>query len=85
MLSGIPAGTYYLSVEGELAPNAPTVTCTFTFFRDTPGWSNFFLALLALLIFPLIFSWRSRAYEQARWAESDPVPSAADRDDGDDA
>lgn len=84
VLSGIPAGTYYLSVEGELAPNSPTVTCTFTFFRDTPSWSNFFLALLALLIFPLIFSWRSRAYERARWAESDPVPSATDRDEDDD-
>ena len=84
VLSGIPAGTYYLSVEGELAPNSPTVTCTFTFFRDTPSWSNFFFALLALLIFPLIFSWRARAYERARWADSDPIPSSNDEYDSDD-
>jgi ribosomal protein S27AE len=86
VLSDIPAGTYYLSVEGELPPNSPTVTCTFTFFRDTPSWSNFFLALFGLLIIPMIFSWKARAYERARWADSDPTPSdktAANDDDSD--
>lgn len=47
------------------------MTGTFTLFRDTPSWSNFFLALLGLLIVPLVFRWRARAYERARWAESD--------------
>ncbi len=71
LLSGIPAGIYYLSVEGELPPASPTVTCTFTIFRDVPSWSNFFLALLGLLVVPFIFRWRARAYERSRWAESD--------------
>jgi len=68
MLSAIPAGIYYLSVEGELPPAAPTVTCTLTVFRDVPGWSNFFLALLGLLVVPFIFFWQARAFERARWA-----------------
>ena len=75
VLSGIPAGIYYLSVEGELPPTSPTVTCTLTVLRDVPGWSNFFLALLGLLIVPFIFGWRARAFERARWAESDHGPS----------
>lgn len=71
VLSAIPPGLYSLSVEAELPPGSPTVTGTFTLFRDTPSWSNFFLALLGLLIVPLVFRWRARAYERARWAESD--------------
>lgn len=75
ILSGLPAGTYYLSVEGELPPNAPSVTCTFTFFRDTPSWSNFFLALLGLLIMPVFVFLGARGYELTRWDASDPTPS----------
>ncbi len=71
VLSGIPAGLYYLSVEGEWPRSSPTVTCTLTVFRDVPSWSNFFLALLGLLIVPMLFYWRARAFERARWAESD--------------
>jgi hypothetical protein len=75
VLSEIPSGIYYLSVEGELPPSSPVVTCTLTIFRDVPSWSNFFLALLGLLVVPSIFGWRARAFERARWAESDHGPS----------
>lgn len=71
VLSAVPAGIYYLSVEGELPRPSPAVTCTLTMFRDVPSWSNFFLALLGLLIVPLLFYWRARAFERTRWAESD--------------
>ena len=84
VLSGIPAGIYYLSVEGELPPSSPTVTCTLTIFRDVPGWSNFFLALLGLQIVPIIFGWRARAFERARWAESDHGPSGKGTTDNED-
>ena len=84
VLSGIPAGLYHLSIDAELPPAAPTVTGTFTIFRDVPSWSNFFLALLGLLIAPGLFHWRARAFERSRWAESDYGPSgtgAADAED----
>jgi predicted RNA-binding Zn-ribbon protein involved in translation (DUF1610 family) len=75
VLSAIPAGVYHLSVEAELPPASPTVTGTFTMFRDVPSWSNFFLALLGLLIVPGLFRWRAWAFERSRWAESDHGPS----------
>lgn len=75
VLSEIPAGIYYLSIDAELPPSSPTVTGTFTVFRDVPSWTNFFLALLGLLIVPFIFGWRARAFERARWSESDHGPS----------
>ena len=84
ILSAIPAGTYYLSVEAEASPGAPTVTGTFTLFRDVPGWSNFFLALAGLLLLPLALRWRMWAYERARWAESDHASSATSESDDDD-
>ncbi|MCC9004069.1 MAG: DUF4178 domain-containing protein, partial [Candidatus Competibacter sp.] len=84
VLSEIPAGIYHLSVEGELPPGSPTVTCTLTVFRDVPSWANFFLALLGLLIVPFVFRWRARAYERSRWAESDHGPSGkAEKSDDD--
>ncbi len=84
VLSEIPAGIYYLSVEGELPPGSLTVTCTLTVFRDVPSWANFFLALLGLLIVPFVFRWRARAYERSRWAESDHGPSGkAEKSDDD--
>ncbi len=71
VLSAIPAGLYYLSVEGEWPPTAQAVVCTFMVFRDVPSWSNFFLALLGLLLFPMLVRWRAWAFERSRWAESD--------------
>ena len=76
VLSAIPAGNYYLNVEAELPPGSPTVTGTFTVFRDVPSWTNFLLALLGLLVLPLVLRWRAWAYERARWAESDYGPAS---------
>ena len=84
VLSEIPAGLYYLSVEAELPPTAPAVACTFTVFRDAPSWSNFFLALIGLLLFPLLFRWRAWAFERSRWAESDHSASSQSQADDDD-
>ncbi|MGB2972960.1 MAG: hypothetical protein WBD29_11440, partial [Candidatus Competibacter sp.] len=85
VLSAIPAGNYYLNVEAELPPGSATVTSTFTVFRDVPGWTNFLLALLGLLVLPLGFRWRVWAYERARWAESDYGPSSkGEANEGDD-
>jgi len=84
VLSEVPAGIYYLSVEGEWPPTSPAVACTFTVFRDTPSWSNFFLALLGLLLFPLLFYWRAWAFERSRWAESDHGTSSQGAGDNDD-
>lgn len=83
ILSAIPAGTYYLSVEAESPPGAPTVTGTFTLFRDVPGWTNFFLALAGLLLLPLAFRWWIWAFECDRWAESEHAWSSTSESDDD--
>ncbi|MFO1371913.1 MAG: DUF4178 domain-containing protein [Candidatus Competibacteraceae bacterium] len=83
VLSEIPAGNYYLSVESELPSPSPKVTCTFTITRDETSWANFFLALLGLLIVPFIFHWRARSFERTRWAESDHGPPGQDQADND--
>lgn len=84
VLSAIPAGLYHLSIDAERPPTAPTVTATFTLVRDAPSWSNFFLALLGLLIAPGLFHWRARAFERSRWAESDHGPPGAGAADDED-
>ena len=60
------------------------MACTFTVFRDAPSWSNFFLALIGLLLFPLLFRWRAWAFERSRWAESDHSASSQSQADDDD-
>jgi hypothetical protein len=49
-----------------------------------PGWSNFVLVLLFLLIFPIFTAMRRAAFEGRRWAESDHAPVSSDDSDGGD-
>lgn len=84
VLSAIPAGNYLLQFEADLPPNtyAPP-SDEVRIRRDVPGWSNFFLLITSILILPVIAWWRSAAFEQQRWAESDYAASGSD-DSGDD-
>ena len=81
----IPAGTYYLTLDPDMAPEKPVAV------RDTvevhtagAGWSNFVLVMIFLLIFPIFSATRHAAFEARRWAESDHAPVSSDDSDGDD-
>lgn len=81
----VPAGTYYLTVDADLAPEKPGAL------RDTlevatagAGWSNFVLLMIFLAAFPLFAFLRHAAFETGRWAESDHAPEAGDSDGDDD-
>ena len=81
----IPAGTYYLTLDPDMAPN------NYMAVRDrlevlTPhiGWSNFVILLLFLLAFPAFAAMRKAAFETRRWAESDHAPVNSGDSDGDD-
>ena len=78
----IPAGTYYLAVDPDLAPEKPVpVRSTIEVSKGGTGWSNFVLVIIFLLLFP-IFSWlRRAAFETRRWSESDHAPVASDDSD----
>ncbi|MDD5035726.1 MAG: DUF4178 domain-containing protein [Methylococcaceae bacterium] len=83
IISSVPAGNYYFLIESETRSNIPqAITDRLTVRRDVPGWSNFFLTELGLLIFPLFYLWRKGSFERERWAGSDhPFASAGGDDD----
>jgi hypothetical protein len=83
VLPEVPGGRYYLRIEPDSA--ARDVNYSIRVYRDVPRWSYFFLALGALLVFPVIHWWRRRSYEVRRWLESDhPMPSLTPSDSEDD-
>ncbi|HLO61968.1 MAG TPA: DUF4178 domain-containing protein [Azonexus sp.] len=79
----IPAGTYYLTLEPDMAPDKyMAVRDRLEVLTPRAGWSNLLLVLLFLLIFPVFATLRRAAFETRRWAESDHAPVSSD--DGDD-
>lgn len=80
----IPAGTYYLTLDPDMAPDKyVAVRDRLEVLTPRTGWSNLVLVLLFLLIFPVFAALRRAAFETRRWAESDHAPVSSD-DDGDD-
>ncbi|BCB27245.1 hypothetical protein SKTS_21310 [Sulfurimicrobium lacus] len=87
VLSEIPPGNYLLQIDPETPPGLnAAMSDRIVVKRDVPMWTNFFLALLALLLFPVVAWWRSSSFERRRWAESDyaPTDSSDDSDSSDD-
>lgn len=79
----IPAGTYYLTLDPDMAPDKlMAVRDQVEVITPRAGWSNFVLVTLFLLVFPIFASLRRAAFETRRWAESDHAPVSSD--DGDD-
>ncbi len=77
----IPAGTYYLTVDPDMAPDRPVAVRDALEVRTAgAGWSNFVIVLLFLAIFPVFAFSRRLAFETARWAESDHAPESGDDD-----
>lgn len=82
-LSDIPAGNYYLQIEGETGSGINTPVTQLAIKRDEPGYSNLFLLLLGIGIFPLIAWWRSHSFESQRWSESDYAAGSDSSDSSD--
>ncbi|MBS1129902.1 MAG: hypothetical protein H6R16_904 [Proteobacteria bacterium] len=81
----IPAGTYYLTLDPDMAPNnSLAVRDTVEVHTASAGWSNFVMVLIFLLLFPIFVSMRRAAFEGRRWAESDHAPVSSDDADGGD-
>ena len=69
VLSGIPAGTYNLVVEGFGADQANqplSQPVTLQLRHDVVPWANFWLTLLTILIYPVWLLYRQRAGEKER-------------------
>jgi len=82
----IPPGTYYVTVDPDIAPEKPVpVRDVIEVYSGGAGWSNFVMVMLFLIIFPFFTFMRRAAFETGRWAESDHAPvSSGDSSDGDD-
>ena len=81
----IPPGTYYLTVDPELAPDKPLpVRDTLEVLSGGAGWSNFVMVMIFLVIFPIFTRLRHAAFEAGRWADSDHAPAGSDDADEDD-
>lgn len=70
----VPPGRYYLRVEPEGDPGYGVTYYTVTVKRDVPQYSFYGIALGALLLPAVLFTWRSLSFEHLRWAESDHPP-----------
>lgn len=81
----IPAGTYYLTLDPDMAPDkSVAVRDQLEVVTPRAGWSNFVLLTLFLLVFPVFATLRRSAFETRRWAESDHAPESDDDSGGDD-
>lgn len=78
----IPPGTYYLSLEPEIAPEKPqTVNNRLEVVGGGLAWSNFLILIAVLLSFPAFSEYRIKVFETRRWLESDHPPAEAGEDD----
>lgn len=75
VVPSVPAGHYYLRIEPEVDRNHPPIVYTVEVKRDVPVVGFYGIGFLALLIPPILLTWRSFSFERARWAESDHPPS----------
>ncbi|MDB5271164.1 MAG: hypothetical protein JWP58_4204 [Hymenobacter sp.] len=75
VLSRVPAGRYHLNFYPftEAGPAAPQIDVRVT--ADPPLWSNFFIVLFLLLIYPTWQYIRRASHETARWSQSDYGPT----------
>ena len=75
-IPAVPPGRYTLAVAAASGPAGttyppPTFNGTVEAYRSSPGWSNYIIFLLAIVLWPFI-AWRqARAFESHRWSESD--------------
>lgn len=84
VFADVPPGTYQLQVEGETAKNARhAVGATLQLERGHASWLNWLLLQVLLLLMPLWGWWRAKAFENARWADSDHPRDNSDDDDDD--
>ena len=85
-IAEIPAvepGPYTLTID---AAAGQRVSGTVELYRESVGWSNFYLFAGFVLLWPVIAALRAAAFETQRWSESDYAQGdgSGDSDDSDD-
>ncbi|MGC2064361.1 MAG: DUF4178 domain-containing protein [Thermodesulfovibrionales bacterium] len=84
ILSSVPGGRYHLIVQPSAdSTKAGDKTFTLSLRRGVVAWSNFFVALLLLFLYPLCGWGRSSSFEKKRWSESDLSTVSTDKTEDD--
>ncbi len=79
VLSSIPAGRYHFVVQPDSSKGEKDIRLSVR--TGVIVWSNYLAALVLLGLLPLYLWWRNRAFEQARWADSDLTPTGTAKDE----
>ncbi len=74
VVSQVPEGKYYMIIHPEKPTNMPVVNLNISVQRDVYVFSNGFIALLLLAIFPVFYFYRKRSFEAKRWYNSNYSP-----------
>lgn len=74
VIPSVPPGQYYLRIEPEVDPAVRAISYSVQVRRDVPVFGIYGIGFIALLLPPLLLSWRSYAFERSRWSESDHPP-----------
>ena len=74
LIPAVAPGKYYLAIDADADPALPEIPFTVTVVRDVTVWSNFWIALVLLLVYPLYCWLRSYMFESQRWSDSDYSP-----------
>ncbi|TAN44749.1 MAG: DUF4178 domain-containing protein [Nitrospirae bacterium] len=78
ILSAVPGGRYHLIIEPAsdiLRKGEKSFTLSLR--RGVATWSNYFGALMLMIVYPFYVWIRSSSFESRRWAESDMQPPTA--------
>jgi hypothetical protein len=81
LITGVPAGTYNLVVEGEAANelgNPITENVYLSLRHDVTPWRNFGLGVLAILLYPAALMLLGYNFDKRRWSESEFNPYSSD-------
>ena len=77
VLERVPAGRYHLNLyplSGGSAPTYVPLSLHVSVTENPALWSNFWVAALGLLLFPLVQWFRRTRFEANRWEDSDFAP-----------
>jgi hypothetical protein len=86
-IPSVPPGNYYLRVEPEMDPSgsaAKAMSYHLTLTHDAPSFVWFLFAAALLLIPPVWYTIKAKAFETRRWADSDYAPGASSSSSDDD-
>jgi hypothetical protein len=83
MVSLVPPGKYQLAIQASADPAVAEMPYSVSVVRDVVVWSNFWIAAILVLIYPLYSAIRQYSFEYRRWQESDysPYSSSGGSDD----